>query len=149
MRFVTLGFATCLALSVIPAQAQAPRTTADGVFTAAQAKAGEQAYQSHCVGCHGLDLKKVDAEAPDLTDGPYRFGWNGKTVAERFDKIRTTMPRPPLPKLADQMYVDIVAYILSFNGSPAGNEPLPADMKKLEAITIEVPQASGGGGRRR
>lgn len=147
MRLGTLGLAACVVLSAVPAQAQ--RSTADGVFTAAQAKAGEEAYQSHCAGCHGLDLKKTDAEAPDLTDGPYRFGWNGKTVGERFDAIRKTMPRPPLPRLTDQMYIDIVAYILSFNGSPAGNEPLPADMAKLGAITIEVSQTSGGGGRRR
>lgn len=131
------------------AHAQAPRSTADGVFTEAQAKAGETAYQSHCSGCHGLDLKKTDAEAPDLTEGPFRFGWQGKTVAERFDKIRTTMPKEPLPKLSDQMYVDIIAYILSFNGVPAGAEAMPPDAARLAAITIEVPQAKGGGGRRR
>ena len=59
------------------------------------------------------------------------------------------MPKQPLPRLDDRMYVDIVAYILSFNGVPAGAETMPADMAKLEAITIEVPQAKGGGGRRR
>ncbi len=133
-------------LTVLPAGAA---STADGVFTAEQAKSGEAAYQSHCAGCHGLDLKKTDAEAPDLTGGPFRFGWHGKALAERFDKIRTTMPKAPLPKLQDQMYVDIIAYILSFNGSPAGNVMLGPDIKNLEAIEIDVPQASGGGGRRR
>ncbi|CAN0514838.1 unnamed protein product, partial [Phaeothamnion confervicola] len=43
--------------------------------SACQAKTGETAYQSNCAGCHGLDLRKVDPEAPDLTESPYRFGW--------------------------------------------------------------------------
>ena len=124
------------------------RSTAQGVFTAAQAKAGEEAYQSNCAGCHGLDLKKTDAEAPDLTGGPFRFGWHGKTVAERYQKTRATMPKAAPASLPEQTYVDIIAYILSFNGAPAGDEKLGSDLAKLEAIEIDVPQASGGGGRR-
>ena len=141
--------AVLLLASPAGAQNAAPRSTADGVFTAAQAAAGEAAYQSNCAGCHGLDLRKTDAEAPDLTEGPFRYGWNGKTMAERVEKIRTTMPKPNVKSLPDQTYVDIVAYILSFNGVPAGSETLGSDMAKLEAITIEVPHAKGGGGRRR
>lgn len=148
-RYLAFAVTAQLVLSAASSAHAQSRSTADGVFTDAQAKAGETAYQSHCAGCHGLDLKKTDAEAPDLTEGPFRFGWQGKTVAERFDKIRTTMPKQPLPRLEDRMYVDIVAYILSFNGVPAGTETMSADMVKLEAITIEVPQAKGGGGRRR
>jgi S-disulfanyl-L-cysteine oxidoreductase SoxD len=149
MKALTAIVAAVLCVAISGHEAQAQRSTADGVFTAEQAKAGETAYQSHCSGCHGLDLKKTDAEAPDLTEGPFRFGWQGKTVAERFDKIRTTMPKQPLPRLDDKTYIDVIAYILSFNGIPAGSEALPADMAKLESITIEVPQAKGGGGRRR
>ena len=139
----------CVSITPLPlAHAQTARSTADGVFTEAQAKAGETAYQSHCAGCHGLDLKKTDAEAPDLTDGPFRFGWQGKTLAERFEKIRTTMPKGNLPKLSDQMYIDIIAYILSFNGIPPAAEALPADVAKLEAITVDVPAPKSGGRRR-
>ncbi len=152
MRSVSAFFAwgaLVVALPLAGASAQSARTTADGVFTEAQVKAGETAYQSHCAGCHGLDLKKTDAEAPDLTEGPFRFGWQGKTVGERFDKIRTTMPKQPLPRLEDQMYVDIIAYILSFNGVAAGNETMSPNAAKLEAITIDLPAAKSGGGRRR
>lgn len=124
-------------------------STADGVFTEEQAKAGETAYQSHCAGCHGLDLKKTEAEAPDLTGGPFRFGWQGKTIAERFQKTRDTMPKATPKSLPDQTYLDIIAYILSFNGIAAGNDKLSPDMAKLEAIEIEVPQSSGGRGRGR
>lgn len=145
-----LAFAGFILAAPMPgASAQGARSTADGVFSEAQAKAGETAYQSHCAGCHGLDLKKTDAEAPDLTEGPFRYGWQGKTVGERFEKIRTTMPKAPLPKLTDQLYVDIIAYILSFNGVAAGSEAMPADAPKLDVITIELPPEKSGGGRRR
>ena len=149
MKLTWALVATAAVLIATASAVAQSRTTADGVFTEAQVKSGEAAYQSHCAGCHGLDLKKTDAEAPDLTEGPFRFGWQGKTIAERFDKIRTTMPKQPLPRLDDQMYADIVAYILSFNGVPAGAEKLGTDMAKLEAITIDVPQAKSSGGRRR
>jgi hypothetical protein len=49
----------------------------------------------------------------------------GKTVANRFPNIRTAMP-----------YVDIVAYILQFNGMPAGNQKLMPDLQALEKIVI-------------
>ena len=149
LRAFAVATALMMAGSPTGALAQAPRSTTEGVFTAEQAKAGEEAYQSNCAGCHGLDLKKTDAEAPDLTEGPFRFGWHGKTIAERFQKTRDTMPKAAVRSLPDQTYLDIVAYILSFNGVPAGSEKLTPDMAKLEAITIELPQAKGGGGRRR
>ena len=65
------GFVLALTASAGAAQGPA-RSTADGVFTVDQVKTGEAAYQSHCAGCHGLDLRKTDAEAPDLTEGPFR-----------------------------------------------------------------------------
>lgn len=144
-------FAGLLALLVVaPAYAQDTISTAGGLFTEAQAKTGEQAYQSHCAGCHGLDLRKTDAEAPDLTEGPFRFGWHGKTIWERFDKTRATMPKAAVRSLDDQTYLDIVVYILAFNGVPAGSEKLLPTQAVLEKIEIEVPAAkAGSGGRRR
>jgi len=40
-----------------------------GVFTAEQAKRGNDAYQASCSACHGSDLHATDPEAADLT-GP-------------------------------------------------------------------------------
>src|SRR5882672_6370314 len=113
-----------LASAAASAQNTAAGSTASGVFTLEQAKAGERSYQAHCASCHGLDLRKTDPEAPDLTDSPFRFGWQGKTIGERFEKIRSTMPKPAARSLDDQTYLDIVTYILHFNGLPAGSEKL-------------------------
>jgi mono/diheme cytochrome c family protein len=153
---MTIGSQTRLTLLVLMLAGSAahavdaPKTTAGGVFTEEQAKNGEQAYLTGCSACHGLDLRRVDAEAPDLTDGPFRFGWQGKTIAERLEKTRATMPKGNPKSLDDQTYLDIVVYLLRANGVPAGSEQLKPDMAALEQITIEVPAAApGGGGSRR
>jgi mono/diheme cytochrome c family protein len=119
--------------------AQDTKSTSAGVFTEEQAKKGEAAYQRVCASCHGADLHSTEAEAPDLTDGPFKFGWQGKTLAERFDTIRNTMPPGRRGSLDDQAYLDIVTYILRFNNVPAGKQPLQPDINMLKQIVISVP----------
>jgi mono/diheme cytochrome c family protein len=118
---------------------QPPRSTSSGVFTAEQAKNGERVYQAQCATCHGADLHSTEPEAPDLTDGAFKFGWQGKTIAERFEQIRSTMPPNKSRSLDDQTYVDVLAYLLQFNGLPTGNQKLQADIQALRQIVIEIP----------
>jgi mono/diheme cytochrome c family protein len=125
--------------SVTQAQQVGKTSTASGVFTAEQAKNGESVFQARCATCHGADLHSTEPEAPDLTEGAFRFGWNGKTVANRFEEIRGTMPYGNARSLDDQTYIDIVAYILQFNGIPSGNQKLEPDVPALEKIVITVP----------
>lgn len=110
-------------LGTLAAQAQpaGATSTSSGVFTAEQAKSGERAYQSKCATCHGTDLHSDDTEAPDLTDRAFRVGWQNKTIAKQFEIIRKTMPLREGGSLDDQTYLDIIAYILQFNGIAAGN----------------------------
>jgi cytochrome c553 len=140
MKLVVLG-SLLLLLAIPAAQAQqaGKKTTAGGVFTAAQAKNGELAFQAKCAGCHGADLHSVEPEAPDLTEGAFRFGWQGKTIANRFEAIRNSMPYGNARSLDDQTYIDIVAYILQFNGIPSGNQKLDPDLPALEQIVVAVP----------
>src|SRR4051794_32728429 len=119
---------------------QAKRSTASGVFTAEQAKKGETAYQARCAGCHGTDLRSTDSEAPDLTEGIFEFGWNGKTIAETFEQIRRTMPVDNPRSLDDQTYLDILTYIFQFNGVPSGNQKLEPNLPALQQIVIESPK---------
>jgi len=135
-------FGALLLLQGIPvtyAQPTGARSTASGVFTAEQAKNGERAFQAKCATCHGSDLHSTDAEAPDLTEGAFKFGWQGKTIANRFEQIRSTMPYGNAHGLDDQTYIDIVAYILQFNGLPSGAQKLEPDVRALEQIVIEIP----------
>src|SRR5437763_16220314 len=133
-----LSIALC-GLSFAHPQQAGERTTLSGVFTAEQAKNGERVFQARCAACHGSDLHATDPEVPDLTDDGFNNGWVGKTVANRFRNIRVAMPAGAPGRLDDQTYVDIVAYILQFNGSPPGNQKLPPDVDALERIVITAP----------
>ena len=119
---------------------QGKRTIKSGVFTAAQAKSGESAYQTNCASCHGSDLHATDAEAPDLTESIFQFGWKGKTVAEVFEQVRSAMPLDNPRSLNDQTYLDILVFIFQFNGAPSGNQKLEPNLPALREIVIEPPK---------
>ena len=119
--------------------AQGPKSTSTGVFTEEQAKHGETVYRAQCASCHGADLHSTEPEAPDLTDGPFKYGWHGKTIAEKFDVTRSTMPPKKERSLDDQTYLDIVTYILRFNKIPTGAQKLEPDLQILKQIVISVP----------
>jgi mono/diheme cytochrome c family protein len=101
-----------------------------GVFTAAQAQRGNDAYQASCSSCHGSDLRATNGEAVDLTGPAFRAAWNGKTLQERFEKIRDTMPMGSENTLGDKTYMDILAFILQFNDFPPGNQELAPETAK-------------------
>jgi len=105
-----------------------------GVFTAAQAKRGDEAYQASCSSCHGSDLHATDAEAVDLTGPGFRAKWNGKTLKEHFETIRDTMPLGNANTLGDKTYMDILAFILQSNDFPPGNQELVPETAKAIAF---------------
>jgi len=110
-----------------------------GVFTAAQAKRGNDAYQASCSSCHGGNLHATDPEAVDLTGPAFRARWNGKTLGERFETIRDTMPPGNANTLGDKTYIDILAYILESNEFPAGNQELMPEAAKTIVFVAQKP----------
>jgi mono/diheme cytochrome c family protein len=112
------------------------RTSWSGVFTVEQAKNGDRIYHERCSKCHGPDLLATDPDAPDLTADGFKLGWIGKTVGNRFRNIRIAMPADAPGSLDEQSYIDIIAFVLSFNGQPAGNENLAPNPDALEQILI-------------
>ena len=109
----------------------------NGVFTDMQARRGEAAYQSTCAGCHGRNLQATNPDAPSLTAPSFGISWHGKPVADLFTLMRTSMPLGAGGSLTDPEYLDIVAYILKFNGYPAGDRELGPDVQMLKQIVIE------------
>lgn len=101
------------------------RTTNDAVYSKAQAEAGEKLYQDHCLLCHDKRYFR-----------PVFKTWEGKSLGMMNTVMNTSMPLNNPASLALQDYVDILAYMLSLNRYPAGDEPLPNDNDALEAITI-------------
>jgi hypothetical protein len=107
-------------------QAGAARSVLDGVYTRAQADRGVAAYTEHCARCHRDDLRG-NPEAMPLTGTRFTDTWREDTLFSLFDHMATRMPREPRTTLPTPMYVDILAFILQFNGYPAGERELTAD----------------------
>jgi len=112
------------------------RTVWDGVFNQAQAKRGEETYGQICIFCHQPDLQGGGAEskAPAITGTPFQQRWRDRTIGEMFDKIRGRMPLNDPAGLTAQQYIDIIAFILSKNGMPAGGSELLANTQQLSQI---------------
>lgn len=119
-----------------PAPAAPPTSVLDGIFTDAQAERGRVVYGEHCAECHGEELRGGEM-APGLTGVAFRFRWRGLNVADIFESIESTMPPEEPETLGDRAYIDVVAFLLSANGYPAGDRELAADSKLLEGIAVE------------
>ncbi len=127
---------TALAVLVLAAGAAGAQNASSpsiwsGVFTAEQAKRGNDAYQASCSACHGSDLHATDPEAVDLTGPAIRAKWSGKTLQDRFETIRDTMPPGSANTLGDKTYMDVLAFILQSNEFPAGNQELVPETAKV------------------
>ncbi|MGE0446720.1 MAG: c-type cytochrome [Vicinamibacterales bacterium] len=124
------AFALYLAVAgaAVLSAAQAPegRTVWNGVYTTEQAGRGRDQFLAHCAECHMTDLS--GGEGPALVGDRFWTTWQETSVAALFDRISKNMPFDDDGKLAGslprQSYVDIVAYILSSNGFPAGTAEL-------------------------
>jgi quinoprotein glucose dehydrogenase len=109
------------------------KTTWDGVYSDEQAKRGEAAYGDSCTSCHGPDLMGIDT-APSLTGPDFNTDWNDLSLNELFERIRTTMPADGPGSLDRQKYTDILAYLLSKDGFPAGQADLSPQTPTLQGI---------------
>jgi mono/diheme cytochrome c family protein len=124
------------------AQTSPVASIADGVFTMEQARRGAVAYTGPCDRCHGYKLDGA-AEDPDMLPAPPIAGpkflrkWNGRSLAALLDYLRATMPANNPGYLDDAELADIVAYMLSTSGMPAGDQELSIDTRVLAAIVIE------------
>jgi mono/diheme cytochrome c family protein len=111
----------------------------DGIYTDAQAARGAAAYPQHCAACHGASLGGL-GEAPALTGAQFISDFNGLTVGDLFDRIRTTMPLNNPSGLSRDQYADILSFILKSNGYPAGQKELNRRSEFLNAIRFEAPK---------
>jgi mono/diheme cytochrome c family protein len=117
------------------------RSIRDGVFAAEQARRGQAAYTGPCDRCHGFKLDGAPDD-PDMLPAPPVAGpkflrkWNGRTLAALFDYVRTTMPTNNPGYLSGAEVADIVAYMLSVSGMPAGEDALAPEPEALAGVVI-------------
>jgi mono/diheme cytochrome c family protein len=133
------SIAAALLLASAAAGAQETTSSArDGVYTLAQASQGAQAYAQHCAVCHGASLGGV-GEAPALIGAQFISDFDGLTLGDLFERIRTTMPLTNPGALSSDQYSDILAFVLKSNGFPAGPRELYKRSEYLNVIRFDAP----------
>jgi S-disulfanyl-L-cysteine oxidoreductase SoxD len=134
--WLALMLAAMGATGTLSAQPAARLTTADGVFTAAQAKSGGDLYTMLCQSCHA---------AITHTGTPFRSKWVGRALGELYTYIREEMPKTEPGSLSEEEYTLVLAYILRMNGMPAGRRALTASDASMSRIRIDLPLGDAGG----
>jgi mono/diheme cytochrome c family protein len=131
-------------------------------YTEAQAERGKGYFYGSCAFCHTADPGTWKSTTMDRSTG---LGWHRgpvnsyslfatdawlsstsgipgrpqrwSTVAELYNKIRTTQPAYDVAGLSNQAYLDMIAYLLKQNGFSAGKEELKGDLNQMRNMTLE------------
>ena len=134
---LSFGLALAAAALVLVVGESGGRTVWSGVYTEAQAGRGAIAYGAHCQSCHGAQLTGL-GEARPLSGAAFLSTWNGLSLGDLFDRVRSTMPFNAPRTLPRETYADILAYVLKFNGFPAGDSELPGRAETLADIRFDA-----------
>jgi mono/diheme cytochrome c family protein len=135
-KLFLIGMAAA-AIAVIALAQDTTRSVWDGVFTDDQAKTGQGLYNSECSMCHGDQLNGGEM-APPLAGGEFMSNWNGLTVGDLFERIRTGMPPGNPGKIGRDAKVAIVTYILQYNKFPSGTTEMPSQTEAMKQIKMEA-----------
>jgi len=122
----------------VEAQAPAQRLWS-GMYTEEQATNGQATYAASCSRCHSVDLagSQVAANfAPALGGDKFMAVWETRSLDRLFKVIRDTMPRDTPGVLNDGRALELVAYMLKFNGYPSAAEPLTVDSGLAAALIL-------------
>jgi alcohol dehydrogenase (cytochrome c) len=129
-----------------------------GPFTADQAAAGRNAYQTNCSSCHLVSLAGRN-EAPQLAGSNFMNVWGPRTARDLISYIQASMPPTSPGTLGETAYINIAAYLLQANGARPGAQPLTTASTAVirtvangQAATApadaDAPAAAPGGGGR-
>jgi mono/diheme cytochrome c family protein/sugar lactone lactonase YvrE len=135
--FAVAAAAAAVLVANAPHAQEARKSVWDGVYTEAQAARGAAAYVDRCAECHGADLAGT-GEARTLTGGEFLSSWNGLSLGDLYDRIKSTMPIQAPGSLTREQYADILAYVLKYDGFPAGAAELPARSEMLATIRMDA-----------
>ena len=131
-------FISALGLIIWTASAQSSRTVWDGVYSKAQAERGHGIFTDECAGCHGDNLETGGDSGPALAGEGFTDEWNNKPLSELYVLLATRMPQSAPASLKKPEYTDLLAYILSENGFPAGAKDLEREEEPLKQIKFQA-----------
>jgi len=123
---LTSGLIVTAALAIAASAFAEPRTVNDGVYTEAQADAGEALYTEHCLLCHDKKYFR-----------PILKRWEGQPIGIMYTVMITSMPESNPGFLSEKEYVDILAYILSLSRYAPGDTELDYQNGALNELMVE------------
>lgn len=103
--------------------AEPPDAPIEGIFSDVQADRGKTTFDETCSECHTTS---------EFRGRTFQSNWGRRTVYSLFRTVRSTMPDDNPGGLEEQVYLDVVAYILSINGHDAGSSELVPDSPMRE-----------------
>jgi len=103
------------------------KTVKDGVFTEAQVTSGAAVYDNNCKTCHNMRFYRDTLKS-----------WDKQPLSYLWETVMGTMPADNPGSLGLDEYTNVIAYILSENGFPAGEHVLDPD-NGMENISILAP----------
>src|SRR6185295_18959298 len=124
---------------------QETQPTAAGVYTAAQAQAGQTAYRQNCAGCHGADFRG-SGDAPAVAGADFTAKWGPRAVNDLFTFLVQSMPPANPGSLGETGTLAVTAYLLQINGARDGQQPLTATVSTpINALLTGRPRAQSPG----
>ena len=148
-RAAVIAFLRSLSVNPVPLNVEAlavaqgqERQLGPLTFTAEQASAGLEAYgREDCLRCHGVSLTGVvNIRDGALGEGPALIGvnfgnrWFSGSVTNLFRYTFRNMPPDGAGGLPDEVYIQILAYVLFENGFSPGQTPMPMDEELLRQM---------------
>src|SRR5438093_12330530 len=118
-----LASAAFIRMTIGSAGSQQTPSIAPGVYTAAQAQAGQTAYRQNCAGCHLADFRG-SGDAPAVAGPDFIAKWAPRAVNDLFTYLVQSMPPTSPGSLGEAGTLDVTACLLQINGAPAGQQPL-------------------------
>ncbi|MGH7655771.1 MAG: c-type cytochrome [Gemmatimonadaceae bacterium] len=122
------------ATAVVPVLPHHPLDSAsvwDSVYSLAQAGRGESTYRATCASCHGDSLAGIN-DAPPLVGPEFHKDYDGNTLSSLFSKVSNDMPSDNPGSLTNPQVAEVVAFMLKYNGYPAGAVDLSAVADSLD-----------------
>jgi len=136
---VAIASLTAIQVAATPGAAErarhalGPATVWDSIYTLAQAGRGESTYRATCASCHGDSLQGIN-DAPPLAGSEFHKDYDGNALSSLFSKISNDMPSDNPGSLTAPQVASAVAFVLKYNGYPAGANDLPASADSLSGI---------------
>ena len=120
-----------------PASAASPAADqpGGGLYGESQARGGRRVFRQSCARCH---------YSSEMRGTPFQATWGRLTVGDLYAHLVEAMPEDDPGSLSETEYLEVVAYILSLNGFPAGSRELSTG-----SAAFRTRLEAAGGGRSR